>query len=733
MFKKISFFCCLLALFACSSEDKPVYKDATADIEDRVADLVGRMNNKEKFLQVSQYILGVNTVENNFGGALDTIPVETGSLIYFSDDATARNAMQKKAMEESRLGIPILFGHDVIHGYKTIMPIPLAQACSWNPELTRLGCEVAAQEASSCGVDWTFSPMVDVARDPRWGRVMEGYGEDVYTNSVFCEAAVKGYQGDNMAEENRIAACLKHFAGYAACEAGRDYVYTEISDQTLWDTYLPPFEAGVKAGVATVMSAFHNISGTPASASHYLLTEVLKEKWGHDGFVVSDWDAVKQLVTQGMAADKKEATEIAFKAGIEMDMADNLYYTYFNELLEEGKITMEQIDEAVARILRVKFRLGLFENPYIEEKPQSERYLLPRSLEIAEKAAVESMVLLKNENNTLPIENVKNIALIGPFADDKGEHRGNWSARGRWQDVVSIKEGMEKEFEGKANIIAVKGCNFEGTNMNGLEKAVQVAKSADVVVLCLGHRAHWSGENHSRATLDIPQGQEDLLAAVKATGKPVVTLISSGRPLDLREVNEHSDAIMQIWHPGTRAGVAVAGLLSGKYNPSGKLAMTFPYSLGQVPIYYNRRSSARTENIAYQGLYDDCTHEPMYPFAYGLSYSKFEYGPLTVSANEVEKDGKLTAEVTVKNVSQRDGQETVHWFICDPFSRITRPVKELKFFEKKLIKAGESQTFRFEIDPRRDLGFVNSKGEKYLDSGEYRIMVADKSETIHVK
>ena len=422
----------MLLLTACSSAEHPVYKDASADIEDRVDDLVARMNIDEKIMQLCQYALVENIVENNFGGVLDENPAETGSFIYIGNDAVLRNAMQRKAMEESRLGIPVLFGHDVIHGYRTIFPVPLAQAYS-------------------CGIDWTFSPMVDVARDPRWGRVMEGYGEDPYTTSVFCESAIRGYQGDDMSQENRIAACLKHYAGYAACEAGRDYVYAEISEQTLWTTYLPPFETGVKAGAATLMSAFHNISGTPASGSHYLLTEVLKERWGHDGFVVSDWDAVVQLVNQGMAADDKEAVDIAFNAGIEMDMADNLYSKHLKELLDEGRISMKQIDEAVSRVLRVKFRLGLFDRPYVEERPESERYLLPESLEIALQAAVESMVLLKNEGDLLPLEDVRNIAIVGPFATDKEVHLGNWSSCGRADDVTDTYQGIKKEFAGKAS------------------------------------------------------------------------------------------------------------------------------------------------------------------------------------------------------------------------------------------------------------------------------------------
>ena len=720
---------CAMTAFGCSSEEPPVYKDASADIEARVNDLLGRMTLEEKILQLNQLVLGVNTVENNFGEVVKDIPVEIGSLIYFNDRAEVRNAMQKKAMEESRLGIPILFGHDVIHGYRTTYPIPLALACSWNPELVRQASEVAAQEAYDCGVNWTFSPMVDVSRDPRWGRVMECFGEDPYANAVFCEAVVKGYQGDDMSEKHRIAACLKHYVGYGASEAGRDYVPTEISDQTLWDTYLPPFEAGVKAGAATLMSAFHTISGIPASANHYILTEVLKEKWQHDGFVVSDWGAVEQLRYQGMAEDEKEATLLAFNAGIEMDMADRMYQKYLATLLEEGKVDMKLVDESVRRILRVKFRLGLFERPYVEEKPESEMYLLPKSLEIAEKAAAESMVLLKNEGSVLPLEKVGTIAVVGPLASDSTQHLGNWGARARAEDVIGIVQGMCEEYAGKSKILTAKGCDFEGNDKSGFAEAVRVAKASDVVVVCLGHKGSWSGENQSRSTIEIPKIQEELLSAVEATGKPVVVLVTTGRPVELPRIEQKADAILQTWHSGVRAGKAIAGLLSGRYNPSGKLAMTFPYSTGQIPVYYNRRHRARTGD---QGLYKDITSEPMYPFAHGLSYSTFEYGKLTVSADKLKEGETISAEVTVKNTSQRDGLETVHWFVKDPYSHITRPVKELKYFEKKLIKAGESVTFRFEINPLRDLGFVNREGKKYLDKGEYRIMVGDQSVSIYV-
>ena len=709
----------------------PVYKDASAPVERRVEDLLSRMTLEEKIMQVNQYTLGRNTVENNLREMVGKVPAEAGSVIYFSDDAELRNAMQKRCMEESRLGIPMLFGHDVIHGYRTIAPVPLAQAASWNPALVEKVSADAAREASSCGVDWTFSPMVDVARDPRWGRVMEGYGEDVFLTSEFCRAAVRGYQGADLSDEGTIAACLKHFVGYAASEAGRDYVYTEISDQTLWDTYLPPFRAGVEEGAATVMSAFNNINGVPASANYYTMTEILKKRWGFDGFIVSDWDAVIQLCNQGFAKDGKEAAELALNAGIDMDMMDDLYHKHIAALLDEGKIDMATIDESVRRILRVKFRLGLFEHPYTEVRPADEIYLQPSALANAETLAQESMVLLKNTDALLPLKKKGRIALIGPLADSQSELIGNWVARGKASEVVSILNGMKSEFGASVEVVSAKGCDFEKASVAELSEAVALAENSDVVVLCLGEKTRWSGENCSRSSIALPAVQEELLARVKAAGKPVVVLIASGRPVDLSRIEPIADALVEIWMPGTTAGNAVAGILSGKYNPSGRLPMTFPYTTGQIPIYYNRRNSARRGT---QGLYKDIQSEPMYRFGYGLSYTKFEYSPVTLSSDSVSEDGTVMATVTVTNTGKVAGKETVQWYICDPFSRsIARPVRELRHFEKQLLLPGESREFRFEISPKRDLGFVDKNGAPYLEKGEYRIIVGESTSVLTVR
>ena len=714
---------CLLGVtHSLSSKDKksiPLYKDAKAPIEKRIDDLISRMTLEEKILQLNQYTLGRNNNVNNVGEEVKKVPSEIGSLIYFDINPELRNSMQKKAMEESRLGIPIIFGYDAIHGFRTIYPISLGQACSWNPGLVEQACAVSAQEARMSGVDWTFSPMIDVARDPRWGRVAEGYGEDPYTNGVFAAASVRGYQGDDMSVENRMAACLKHYVGYGASEAGRDYVYTEISAQTLWDTYLLPYEMGVKAGAVTLMSSFNDISGVPGSANPYIMTEILKKRWKHDGFIVSDWGAVEQLKNQGLAATKKDAARYAFNAGLEMDMMSHAYDRYLKELVEEGKVTMAQVDESVRRVLRVKFRLGLFERPYTPVTNEKDRFFRPQSMAVAAQLAAESMVLLKNDNQILPLTNKKKIAVVGPMAKNGWDLLGSWCGHGKDTDVEMLYDGLTAEFGGDAELRYAMGCKPQGNDRSGFAGALDVARWSDVVIVCLGEMLTWSGENASRSTIALPQIQEELVKELKEAGKPVILVLSNGRPLELNRMEPLCDAILEIWQPGINGARSMAGILSGRINPSGKLAMTFPYSTGQIPIYYNRRKSGR----GHQGFYKDITSDPLYPFGHGLSYTEFKYGTVTPSATKVKRGDKLSAEVTVTNTGARDGAETVHWFISDPYCSITRPVKELKHFEKQFIKAGETKTFRFDIDLERDFGFVNEDGKRFLEAGEYHILV----------
>lgn len=723
---------CLLGVtHSLSSKDKksiPLYKDAKAPIEKRIDDLISRMTLEEKILQLNQYTLGRNNNVNNVGEEVKKVPSEIGSLIYFDINPELRNSMQKKAMEESRLGIPIIFGYDAIHGFRTIYPISLGQACSWNPGLVEQACAVSAQEARMSGVDWTFSPMIDVARDPRWGRVAEGYGEDPYTNGVFAAASVRGYQGDDMSAENRMAACLKHYVGYGASEAGRDYVYTEISAQTLWDTYLLPYEMGVKAGAATLMSSFNDISGVPGSANPYIMTEILKKRWKHDGFIVSDWGAVEQLKNQGLAATKKDAARYAFNAGLEMDMMSHAYDRHLKELVEEGKVTMAQVDESVRRVLRVKFRLGLFERPYTPVTNEKDRFFRPQSMAVAAQLAAESMVLLKNDNQILPLTNKKKIAVVGPMAKNGWDLLGSWCGHGKDTDVEMLYDGLTAEFGGDAELRYAMGCKPQGNDRSGFAGALDVARWSDVVIVCLGEMLTWSGENASRSTIALPQIQEELVKELKEAGKPVILVLSNGRPLELNRMEPLCDAILEIWQPGINGARSMAGILSGRINPSGKLAMTFPYSTGQIPIYYNRRKSGR----GHQGFYKDITSDPLYPFGHGLSYTEFKYGTVTPSATKVKRGDKLSAEVTVTNTGARDGAETVHWFISDPYCSITRPVKELKHFEKQFIKVGETKTFRFDIDLERDFGFVNEDGKRFLEAGEYHILVQGKTVKIEL-
>ena len=700
----------------------PVYKDKTASVETRVKDLVSKMNLEEKILQLNQYTAGQNTNINNIGEAMKSIPSGIGSLIYFGADPAYRNAIQKKAMEESRLGIPILFGYDVIHGFRTVYPISLAQACSWNPELVTEAAGVAAKEAKLSGVDWTFSPMIDVARDPRWGRVSEGYGEDPYTNAVFGVATVHGYQGKNLSDTYSIAACLKHYVGYGESEGGRDYHYSDISMQSLWETYLPPYEACVKAGAATLMSSFNDISGTPGSANPYTLTEVLKKEWKHDGFVVSDWDAVNQLIAQGVAADRKEACYKAFMAGVEMDMTDNIYFQNLKQLVDEKKIPMAKIDDAVSRILRVKFRLGLFDQPYSTVMDESARYLQPESKAVAQKLAAESMVLLKNNSNTLPLTStVKQIAMIGPMADNKANLLGAWAAHGSEKDVESIAEGLVKEFGSTTKITTAKGCDFDGNDESGFAEALSVAQKSDIILVCLGEKREWSGENASRSTIALPAIQEKLVQELKKAGKPIVLILSNGRPLELVRLEPLADAMVEIWQPGVAGGSALSGILSGRINPSGKLSITFPLTTGQIPTYYDMRQSARP----FSGKYQDIPTEPLYWLGHGLSYTTFAYGDVKLSSTTINKSDKLTVEVEVSNTGKVTGTETVFWYINDPACTISRPMKELKFFEKKEIAADAKASFKFEINPGRDLNYIDAAGKHFLEAGDFFVMVGN--------
>ena len=717
------------ALMVHALRGQPAYKNQDEPVEHRVADLVGRMTLDEKILQLNQYWLGDNLNPNNHGGKVGAVPPEIGSLIFLSEGPELqklRNEIQRRAMEKSRLGIPILYGFDVIHGMRTVYPIPLAQACSWNPSLVSQAAGMAARETKLTGINWVFSPMIDIARDPRWGRVAEGFGEDPYTAAVFCAATVKGYQGTDLSNPYSIAACLKHFAGYGMSEGGRDYHASDISAQSLWETYLPPYEAGVKAGAATLMSAFNDISGVPATANHYLLTEVLKQRWGYDGFVVSDWNAIAQLIAQGVAKDRKDAALRSFQAGVDMDMVDRVYSDYLKELVNEGRVSIDLINESVARVLRVKFRLGLFDHPYPTVGAGSEQSIQSTDRALAAKLAEESIVLLKNENATLPLSGkVKTLAVIGPLAKDTTNLLGSWSGNGKTQDVESIFAGLNSELGTRIHLDYARGCDFDGDDESGFDEAVAVAREAEAVLVCLGEKKSWSGENASRSTIALPPIQEKLMARLKQTGKPLILVLSNGRPLELMRLEPMANAIVEMWQPGIAGGKPLAGILSGRVNPSGRLAITFPLSSGQIPTYYNMRPSARPTD----GEYQDIPTEPLYWLGHGLSYTTFSYGKATLSTNKLSTGQEMAAQVPVTNTGTMQGMETVFWYISDPVSSISRPVKELKFFEKKEIKPGETVVFTFEIEPMRDLSFPDGNGKRLLEPGDFHVEVANQELT----
>ena len=703
------------------------YRRADLPVEQRVADLLARMTLEEKIDQLHQ--CGVGDINpNNLARRADELRSTYGSFMA-AGDLPLRNELQRRAVEGTRLGIPAIFGADVIHGYRTIFPIPLAQACAWEAELVRRACRSAAESARADGVDWTFAPMVDHCVDPRWGRIAETFGESPLAASIFAAASVEGYQSPRLGAPGSVAACLKHYVGYGASEGGRDYSSTEVAPQRLWEMHLPPFEAGLRAGALTVMSAFNDLNGVPASANSYTLTTVLRQRWGFRGFVVSDWNAVLQLTHQGYATDEAGAVQKAILAGVDLDMTDGLYRKHLAGLIKTGRVPLAVVDEAVRRILRVKFELGLFERPLVEASALAGAAPTPAQLDLAEEFAVRSMVLLKN-TGVLPLAaGVRRVALIGPLADDAAALLGSWTQQGRAAEATSIEAGLRGRLPAGVGLQVAPGCQIEGGGREGWDAAVTLARESDVVVLCLGESAEMSGENASRSTLRLPGGQEELALAVAAAGRPVVLLVVSGRPVELAAVEPKMAAILAVWQPGTRGGAAVADLLLGRKNPSGRLSVTWPRTTGQIPIYHNMRPRARLRPY---GEYQDIGTTPLYEFGHGLSYTTFAYSPIRLTRPTVGPDETLLAEVTVTNTGRRDGTETVLWFIRDPVASITRPLRELKHFEPAAIAAGASRVFRFEINPARDLSFPDADGQRILEPGEILLFAGPETARFNV-
>ncbi|GIZ14401.1 beta-glucosidase BglX [Capnocytophaga catalasegens] len=701
-----------------------------------IEDLLSKMTLAEKIGQLSQYV-GRELLTGPESQTLTDSLIESGligSILNIAGTKQLRE-IQRKNIEKSRLKIPILFGFDVIHGYKTITPVPLAESCSWDLELIEKSAKMASIEASAAGIHWSFAPMVDVARDPRWGRVVEGAGEDTYLGSKIAEARVKGFQW-NLWQPNSVLACAKHFAAYGAPQAGRDYAPVDISMSTLAEVYLPPFKACVDANVQTFMTAFNSLNGVPATASSFLFREILQDKWKFGGFTVSDWNAVKELIAHGVAEDDKSAAIIAFNAGVDMNMTDGLYNKYLEQAVKEKQIDTKMIDESVKRILQIKYRLGLFENPFrfFDEKREKKEIKKPEFIETARDIAKKSIVLLKNENKTLPIsKKVKKIALIGPLANNKSELLGSWKARGEEEDVVSLYEGIKNKLGNKAEINYAQGCDFLSTNEDGFAQAIKLASENDIVIVAVGEKALMSGESRSRASLSLPGVQEKLVQELIATGKPVVVVLMNGRPLAIPKIDEKASVILETWFLGIQSGNAIADVLFGDYNPSAKLTMSFPRSEGQIPNYYNYKRSGRPGDMEKTSTtrHIDLPNANLYPFGYGLSYTEFAYSPM-ICPDYFDANGKLKVEVSVTNTGTYDGEEIVQLYVSDNVASMVRPVKELKGFKKVFIPKGETVKITFDVDSK-ELGFWDNQMNYIVEKGSFTIMIGKNSEDVQQK
>ena len=665
-----------------------------------------------------------------------------GSLLNVTDPEMV-NKLQKEAMENSRLGIPLIIGRDVIHGFKTIFPIPLGQAASFSPQIVEEGARVAAVEARSTGVTWTFAPMLDISRDARWGRIAESLGEDPYLAGVLGAAMVKGFQGNgNLNDPNSVAACVKHFVGYGAAEGGRDYNSTNIPPILLHNVYLSPFQQAIKAGAATLMTSFNDNDGIPASGNNYILKKILRDEWKFDGFVVSDWASMTEMIAHGFAKDGKQVAEISANAGLDMEMVSGSYVQYLPQLVKEGKVSVETIDNAVRNILRIKFRMGLFENPYVDTKKESVLYA-DAHLKAARQAAIESAILLKNDNNTLPLSRGKKVAIIGPMVDAPHDQMGTWVFDGDKNYTVTPLAALKGEYK-DVNYVYEQGLAYSRDKSTAnFEKAKQAAASADVAVVFLGEEAILSGEAHSLSNINLIGLQSDLLKAVKSAGKPVVLVIMVGRPLTIERDLPYADAVLFNFHPGTMGGPAILDLLFGKANPSGKLPATFVREVGQIPMYYNHNNTGRPapekvmtlDDIALEAgqtslgntsFYLDSGKDPLFPFGYGLSYTTFEYSNITLSASTVPMNGTLTVKATLKNTGSVDGTEVAQLYVQDIVGSVVRPVKELKGFQRVALKAGEAKTIEFKLTTD-DLAFYGRDLVKKAEKGDFNVWVGGHS------
>lgn len=730
-----------IILVSFSSFGQKVKKETIIKIKPKaefVAELMSKMTVDEKIYQLVQFTSDGTTTGPISGDNFIT-RIQQGKVgsILNATGAKETREIQRINLANSRLKIPLLFGHDVIHGYKTIFPINLGMAATFDPKSVELAARIAATEASSGGVHWTFAPMVDIARDPRWGRISEGSGEDNYLGTHMAIANVKGFQGDDLSKNNTILACAKHFAAYGAAEAGRDYNTVDMSERVLRDTYLPSFKAMVDAGVKTFMTSFNEISGVPSTANSFLLRDILKKEWKFDGFVVSDYTGINEMIAHGFAKDDQDAAQLAINAGLDMDMVGATYMNTLKKSYEEGKVTIDIINDACKRVLDAKYDLGLFEDPYrySDEKREKETIYKPEFLEAALAVANNSLVLLKNNNALLPLNKNQKIAFVGPLVSDEKNIIGSWAALGdRNGFATSVKEGVLKLLGNTQNVTFDDGVEIQSTNKTMMQKAIENASKADVIVAVMGESENMSGEAGSKTNIDLPGLQKEFLAELKKTGKPIVLVLMNGRPLTISWENDNMDAILEAWWPGTRGGDAIAQTLFGVNNPNGKLPITFPRSVGQIPIYYNHKNTGRPYLGAtdpeqkYKSRYTDSDNSPLFPFGFGLSYTNFAYSNLTISTNKIYRNETLKISINVTNSGNYDGVETVQLYIKDVVGSVTRPVKELKRFEKVVIKKGETKTISFEITSD-DLKFYDKNMKFTAESGDFEIFVGGNSDT----
>ena len=702
------------------------------DIDQRVEELLSKMTLEEKIGQMNQLSGGYQFTEMIKEG-------NVGSILNIVDPVEI-NAVQRAAVEESRLGIPLLVSRDVIHGFRTIFPIPLGMAATFNPEIVEQGARIAAIEATASGVRWTFSPMLDIARDPRWGRVAEGSGEDTYLDVQMGVAMVKGYQGEDFTDPTSMAACIKHFVGYGAAEGGRDYNTTMISERALRNVYFPAFKACVEAGALTLMTSFNDVDGLPSTGNDWLLRDILRKEWGFDGMVVTDWNSSGEMIAHGFAEDLKHATELSINAGVDMDMMSWGFIQHTKSLIEEGKLSMDTINNAVRNILKLKFRLGLFENPYVDETLARKVAYAPEHLAAAKQCAIESAVLIQNSNNVLPLAKGSTVLVTGPMADAPYDQLGTWAFDGEEQYTVTPLKAMAAHF----NVINVPTLSYSrDTNTAGFKAAQKAAKKADAIVVCVGEEAILSGEAHSLSNLNLQGAQSELIAAMKDTGKPVVVVVIAGRPLTIERDLAECDAMLYSFHPGTMGGEAIADLIAGEAVPSGKLPMTFLRDAGQAPFYYNHPMTGRPNNgtetllndiplkagqtsLGCTSYYLDTGYGPLFPFGYGLSYTTFEYSNLTLDKSVLDKSDYIHIDFDLTNTGDREATEVVQIYVRDLVGSVVRPVKELKGFMRVTLKPGETRHLMYDL-PVSDLAFWNRDMEYVVESGEFQLWVAGDS------